>query len=261
MTAGVAIVTDSTACLPDDVIAEHGIVVVPLSVHHERGGAATTSRPSPELFRRAYETAAGRGAPAIVSIHLSGEMSGTVEVACLVARDFPVPVTAVDSRSIGMGLGFVVVEAARVAAREAAAGDVVEAAMARVRGTRSLFYVDSLEHLHRGGRIGAAAPLLDTTLTARPLLHVAGGRIAPLEKVRTRSQALARLAELAVESVGDGEADLAVQHVAAPDRAALLAAHLRERVPGEVLVVEAGPVVAAHVGPGMLGVVVSRRAA
>jgi DegV family protein with EDD domain len=247
MTAGVAVVTDSTASLPD----ERGIIVVPLSVHD---GSVTTSRPSPELFRRAYDTAADSGAVAVASIHVSGEMSGTIDVARLVARDCRIPVTVIDSRSIGLGLGFAV-----AAAASAAPEDAVDAAMRRIRGTRSLFCVDSLEPLRRGGRIGAAAPLLGSTLTTKPLLHIADGRIAPLEKVRTRSQALARLVELAVEFAGDRAVDVAVQHVAAPDRAALLAAHLCERLHGEPFVAEAGPVVAAHVGPGMFGVVVSPR--
>jgi DegV family protein with EDD domain len=262
MAAGVAIVTDSSASLPDDVLAEHGVLVVPLAVHEEAGeGRVMTSRPSPELFRQAYEAAAGSGALAVTSIHLSGEMSGTIDGARLAARDAPIPVTVIDSRSIGMGLGFAVTAAARAAAAGAAVKDVADAAMRRIRETRSLFYVDTLEHLRRGGRIGAAAPLLGPTLVSRPLLHIAGGRVAPLEKVRTSSRALTRLTELAVEFAGDRSVDMAVQHVAASQRAALLAAHLRERAGRlrELLVAEAGPVVAAHVGPGMLGVVVARR--
>ncbi|MFB9838566.1 DegV family protein, partial [Actinoallomurus acaciae] len=139
--------------------------------------------------------------------------------------------------------------------------EVANAAMRRVRATRSLFYVDTLEHLWRGGRIGAAASLLGSALMIKPLLRITGGRIAPLEKVRTTSRALARLEELAVELAADREVDVAVQHVAASSRAAALAARLRERIPRlfELYVGEAGPVVGAHVGPGMLGVVVSRR--
>jgi DegV family protein with EDD domain len=280
MSAAVAIVTDSTAYLPDDVIAEHRVTVVPLQVAmdgdvRDEGRAqahvgtghgvrdwrsVTTSRPSPERFERAYDEAAGHGASAIVSVHLSGEMSGTLDGARLAADGARVPVTVVDSRSIGMGLGFAVMAAAEVAAAGAGPAEVADAAVRRARATRSLFYVDTLEHLRRGGRIGAAASLVGSALKTKPLLHIIDGRIAPLEKVRTSSRALARLAELAVGIAGDREVDLAVQHVAAAGRADTLASHLRSTVPRlrELHVGEAGPVVGAHVGPGMLGIVVSR---
>jgi DegV family protein with EDD domain len=197
----------------------------------------------------------------VASIHLSGEMSGTVESARLAAADASIPVKVVDSRSIGMALGFAVMTAAETAADGAGLDEVADAAMRRVRATRSLFYVDTLEHLRRGGRIGAAASLLGSALMIKPLLHITDGRIAPLEKVRTASRALARLEEMAVDLAGNRDVDMAVQHVAAATRAAALAAHLRERVPHlhDLHVGEAGPVVGAHVGPGTLGVVVSRR--
>jgi fatty acid kinase fatty acid binding subunit len=278
MTAAVAIVTDSTAYLPADFVAEHGVTVVPLQVavggevsDEGRGlpsvsgprdwRAVTTSRPAPESFGRAYKEAAGAGAAAVASVHLSGEMSGTFESARLAAVKAPIPVQVVDSRSIGMGLGFGVMAAVEAAAAGAGLEQVADAARRRVRATRSLFYVDTLEHLRRGGRIGAAASLLGSALMIKPLLRITGGRIAPLEKVRTTSRALARLEELAVDLAGDREVDVAVQHVAASSRATALAARLRERVPRlvELYVGEAGPVVGAHVGPGMLAVVVSRR--
>ena len=274
MTPAVAIVTDSTAYLPDEVIAAHGVTVVPLQVGIggdtlEEGAAhgvrdwrpVTTSQPSPERFHRAYKELARAGAVAVTSVHLSGEMSGTVDTARLAADDASIPVKVVDSRSIGMGLGFAVLAAATAAAAGAGLDEVAEAAVRRMRATRSLFYVDTLEHLRRGGRIGAAASLLGSALMIKPLLHISDGRIAPLEKVRTASRALARLEELAVELAGDRDVDVAVQHIAATERATALADHLKERVPNlhELHVGEAGPVVGAHVGPGTLGVVVSRR--
>lgn len=276
MAAAVAIVTDSTAYLPDGFVAEYGVAVVPLRVavdgdaqeesaatprdpHDWR--AVTTSRPAPERFGRAYKEAAGAGATAVASVHLSGEMSGTLDSARLAAKDAPIPVRVVDSRTIGMGLGFGVMAAAEAAGSGAELDEVADAALRRVRATRSLFYVDTLEHLRRGGRIGAAATLLGSALMIKPLLRIAGGRIAPLEKVRTTSRALARLEELAVGLAGEREVDAAVQHVDASSRAVALAARLRERIPRlrDLYVGEAGPVVGAHVGPGMLAVVVSRR--
>jgi DegV family protein with EDD domain len=273
MTAAVAIVTDSTAYLPDDVVARHRVTVVPLQlavdgdVREESDPGAvgsrpvTTSRPSPERFSRAYRAAAVAGASAVASVHLSGEMSGTVDCARLAADEAPVPVRVVDSRSIGMALGFGVLAAAEAAEAGLDLEEVAKAAENRVRATRSLFYVDTLDHLRRGGRIGAAASLVGSALMIKPLLHITGGRIAPLEKVRTTSRALARLEELAVELAGDREVDVAVQHVAAATRAGTLATRLRSRIRRlhALYVREAGPVVGAHVGPGMLGVVVSHR--
>ncbi len=138
-------------------------------------------------------------------MHLSSELSGTHEAAVLAAaevRGDGIDVRVVDSRQLAMGLGFPVLAAAR-AARDGADAEEVEAAVQRTAtSTDVLFYVDTLEHLRRGGRIGAAAALLGTALAVKPLLHVVDGRIAPLEKVRTASKALARLEELAVQRRG-----------------------------------------------------------
>lgn len=281
MTAPVAVVTDSTAYLPEELVAAHSVTVVPLQVgvggetfEEGRGRTAaetsqgvrdwrpvTTSRPSPGSFAAAYGEAAESGASGVVSVHLSAEMSGTVESARLAAKEAPIPVRVVDSRSLGMGLGFSVLAAARAAVAGGDLDAVADAAVRRIRATRSLFYVDTLEHLRRGGRIGTAATLLGSALMIKPLLRITDGRIAPLEKVRTTSRALARLEELALELAGDRPVDIAVQHLATPVRAAALAGHLRERVPQlhDLYVGEVGPVIGAHVGPGMLGVVVSRR--
>ncbi|MCP9954592.1 DegV family protein [Actinomadura madurae] len=219
----------------------------------------TTSRPAPERFADAYKAAAASGARAVVSVHLSSAMSGTVEAARLAAEDAPVPVSVLDSGTIGMGLGFAALSAAAVALAGGTAEEAVSAAVRRAGLTRSLIYVDTLEHLRRGGRIGAAATLVGSALMVKPLLDIADGRLAPLEKVRTSSRALARLEELAVAAAGERSVDLGVQHLAASARAETLAARLRERVPHvqDVYVGEVGPVIGAHVGPGMLGVVVA----
>ena len=125
----------------------------------------------------------------------------------------------------------------------------------------AVFYVDTLEHLRRGGRIGAGAAFLGSALAVKPLLHLVDGHIEPLEKVRTSVKAIARLQEIAVQHAGDAEVDIAVAHLANPDRAQMLADRLRERLPrlGRMEVGEVGAVVGAHVGPGMLSVVVAPR--
>ena len=129
----------------------------------------------------------------------------------------------------------------------------------RAESSTAVFYVDTLEHLRRGGRIGAASALLGSALAVKPLLHLVDGQIQPLEKVRTSARAISRLEELAVERAGAATVDLAVHHLANGDRAGALAGRLRTRLQGidELVVSEVGAVVGAHVGPGMLAVVVS----
>lgn len=279
----VAIVTDSTAYLPSSVVDAHGIHVVPL--HVVIGGTelsegvdvttaevaaalrafrpVSTSRPSPQSFLDAYEQAAGRGVEAIVSIHISADMSSTVESAHLAAQQSPVPVTVVDSRSLGMAMGYAVVTAAEAAARGASPDDVAAQALSRCEASTVVFYVDTLEHLRRGGRIGSASAFLGSALAIKPILGLVDGRIGPLEKVRTSARALARLEERAVTAAerGHGDVDIAVHHLDSAARAEDLARRLRERVPAahQVEVVELGAVVGVHVGPGTLAVAVSPR--
>ncbi|HEU5265535.1 MAG TPA: DegV family protein, partial [Jatrophihabitans sp.] len=163
--------------------------------------------------------------------------------------------------STAMALGYAVLAAAGRAADGATAAQVQEAAAATVDATRTLFYVDTLEYLRRGGRIGTATALLGTTLAVKPLLQLVEGQIVPLEKVRTAAKAVARLVELTVAAASGGAVDLAVHHVAAAERAASVAEQLRAALPkvGEFHVSELGPVVGAHLGPGVLGTVVVRR--
>ena len=278
----VAVVTDSTAYLPDGVAAREGIGVVPLHVVlgrrtgveglqvspadvaaalSERRLEVSTSRPTPAEFAQAYRAS---GSSCVVSVHLSQHLSGTHDAALLGAREVAaegIGVRVVDSGSIAMGLGFSVLAASVRAGTGGSAQDVEDAARETAARTTCLFYVDTLEHLRRGGRIGAASALLGTALAVKPLLHVVDGRIAPKEKVRTSGKALLRLVELAVTAAGEGPVDVAVHHLAAPDRAAALGVSLRARLPalGVLHVSEVGAVVGAHVGPGALAVVVRRR--
>jgi DegV family protein with EDD domain len=277
----VAVVTDSTAYLPRGVADKYDIGVVPLQVVMAgRVGAegrdvlpeevaaalaararVSTSRPSPEEFALAYQRAADAGACAVVSVHLSGRLSGTVEAARLAAAAAPLEVRVVDSGSTAMGLGFPVIEAAEAAAGDADVEEVERAAIEAASRTSVMFYVDVLEPLRRGGRIGHAQAMFGTALMVKPLLHVVDGAIALREKVRTSSRAIARLEELAAEHAGTDAVDLAVHHLAAEERAQALADRLRARVPGvqSLHVSEVGAVVGAHAGPGLLGVVVHRR--
>ncbi|MGW4166347.1 DegV family protein [Streptomyces chartreusis] len=281
MSRHVAIVTDSTAYLPPRTMERHGITAVPLTV--VVGGQAldegteistrslaqalqkrrpvTTSRPSPEVFARHYREVAESGATGIVSLHLSAELSGTYDAAVVAAREAPVPVRVVDTGMVAMALGFCALAAAEAAETGGTVDEAVTAADKRAGGTAAYFYVDTLDYLRRGGRIGAAQALLGSALAVKPLLQLEGGRIGPLEKVRTASKAIARLEEIAADRAGSAQVDIAVHHLSAPDRASALADRLRARVPGlaELHVSEVGAVIGAHTGPGLLGVVVSPR--
>lgn len=221
--------------------------------------SASTSRPSPESFASCYSSLAAAGATGIISIHLSGELSGTAESALAAAGRSPVPVEVIDSRSIAMGLGYPVLAAARAAASGASLETAASAARRSIAATRTFFYVDTLDHLRRSGRIGTAASLVGSALMIKPLLHIVDGRISLLEKVRTSSRAIARLEDLAVQAAGKGPVEVAVQHVGAAERAETLADHLRKRLADlvELRVVEVGAVIGIHVGPGTLGLTVT----
>ncbi len=290
----VAIVTDSTASLPTEVAVARGIRVVPLQVvigavsydealtagaDADGSDGATpdlvarslrewvpvsTSRPTPAAMLEAYRAAADAGATSVVSVHLSAEISGTYESAQLAARDSPIPVVPVDSRQVGMGTGFAVLAAADAVDGGADAAQAARAARTRSAATTSLFYVDTLEYLRRGGRMGAAAALLGSALSVKPILRIDDGKVGPFERVRTSGKALARLEELAVEAAGSSQVDVAVAHLASPERAEQLADRLRARL-GEglgdrdVWLGEVGAVLGAHVGPGMVAVSVAGR--
>jgi len=282
----VAIVTDSTASLPEELVGSHGIGVVPLHVvlgglQYNEGvdistaelaaglrtlAAVSTSRPSPQAFLEAYQAAAARGAGAVVSVHLSSDISGTVGSAVLAASQSPIPVEVVDSRSVGMAMGYAVLSAAEAAAHGLDAKRVADIASSRARAATVIFYVDTLEYLRRGGRIGAAAALLGSALAIKPLLGLTDGVITPVEKVRTAGRALNRLEELAlraVDAAGESGVDIAVHHLDSQTRAGDLVDRLRSRVSSRstATLFELGAVVGAHVGPGTIAVAVSPRPA
>jgi DegV family protein with EDD domain len=278
----VRVVTDSTAYLPADVAEASNLYVVPLTVSvsgrdgregvdvspadvsgalAERRATVTTSRPSPAEFARAYQELLDGGATGVVSVHLSARLSGTHESATMAAADFDGQVGVVDAGTAGMGVGFVALAACEAAAIGGDVPAVRAAALAAAARTQTLFYVDTLEFLRRGGRISAASALLGTALSVKPILHVVGGEVVLREKVRTAGRALARLAELATDAAGQSDVDVAVQHLDALDRATALHDALRDRLGSRIrraYLSEVGAVVAAHTGPGVIGVAVHR---
>lgn len=219
MSRHVAIVTDSTAYLPPRTMERHGITSVPLTVvlgdraleegteisarslaeALQKRRPVTTSRPSPQVFAETYREVAGTGATDIVSLHLSSEFSGTYDAAVLAAREAPVPVRVVDTGMVAMALGFCALAAAETAEAGGTVDEAVTAAEKRAAGTSAFFYVDTLDYLRRGGRIGAAQALFGSALAVKPLLQLDDGRIDLLEKVRTASRAIARLEEIVAE--------------------------------------------------------------
>jgi DegV family protein with EDD domain len=294
MTAAVAVVTDSTACLSAELAAEGRIRVVPLrlvlddraadedaagnepaaqdvldqdvamtAAEVERalydGRRIGTASPAPGRFAAAYAAAAACGAESIVSVHLSARLSGTLNSASLAAAGAPVPVLVVDSQSIGMGLGIAVLTAAAAARAGEDAAAVAAAAASRAARLRSLFAVDTPGYLRAGGRLEPTAALPDSALTVRLLLHVRDGRIVLLEKVRTPAGAMRRLEQLAAESAAGLPVDLAVQYIGDAGRAAAFARRLGGLIPGvrHAYLAAADAVICAHTGPGMLGVVVA----
>ncbi|MCE1178554.1 MAG: DegV family protein [Micrococcales bacterium] len=282
----VALVTDSTAYLPEDLVTGLGIQVVPLHVvvdgedrregqdisaaevaQRLRAGArVTTSRPSPEDMLAAYRRAAQAGASQIVSAHLSSAVSSTVGSASLAAGQSPVPVTVLDTRSVAMAMGHSVVAGVRAAERGSDAAAVAEVVRAHCEASTLIFCVDSLEYLRRGGRIGAASALVGSALAIKPLLGLRDGAIVPIERVRTSAKALTRLCERTVDAVSSLAAqhdwvDVAVHHLDAEERAEQVAETLANALPAatRLRLVEIGPVIGAHAGPGTIGVSITPR--
>jgi DegV family protein with EDD domain len=274
------VVTDSTAYLPAESVDRLGIAVVPLQVivagavraetvqispaqvaaALRHGATVSTSRPSPGSFAARYREEFAGGATSIVSVHLSEAMSGTVDAARFAAGEVGGDIRVVDSRSVGMGLGFAVLRAAELAASGASIEDVLQCLDDTLAATTATFYLDTVEYLRRGGRIGPAQAVIGTALSVKPLLVLRAGRIEPLERVRTSARAIERLVELTVAAAGDDHVSVAVHHLDAASRADRIAQLLDVRIPhlDDLLIAEVGAVVGAHTGPGMIAVVLCR---
>ncbi len=278
--ARVAIVTDSTSYIPPDLAKKLAISVVPLQVQWNgqtyaeadpqaievlqalrRGELATTSRPSPERFAALYEKLAASGASEIVSIHISSSMSGTSEAARLGAVNCAIPVHVIDSRTVGMAMGFGVIAAALAADDGMSGSEVVEVARRRISATNIFFSVAKLENLRRSGRISKGASLLATALAIKPILTVEDGHVVAQERVRTQAGAIKRLEEMAREATKNRAVDVAVHHLGAPELALQFAENLKAVLSGvgQVTISEVGAVVGTHVGPGAIAVVIAPR--
>lgn len=277
--ARVAVVTDSTADIPPELISRYGIEIVPLTVRvgqktfEDRVTISprefmqhlttldptefpTTSQPSVHRFLETYNRLADTH-DAIISIHLSRRLSGTYQNALLARNSINgrLPILVVDSRSTSMGLGFPVLEAARLA-QEGYSLEEIEPAVRRViEGTHAVFVVDTLEYLRRGGRIGRAAEIVGSILQLKPILRLEEGVVVPFARTRTRPRATAGLIELVQEFPRIDR--LAILSTTASDDVIRVADALSRHYPREQMIFsEFSPVLATHLGPGALGVVV-----
>jgi DegV family protein with EDD domain len=271
----VAVVTDTTHYLPAGLVAERGVHEVSLYVNdgdHQRREAditdldafydglrsaaalPTTSQPSIGDFLAVYEPLVQQGHD-IVSIHISGGISGTVEAARQAAAQLQdATIEVIDSRMACGALGLVVLAASAAAAN----GDDLNAVAARAReaaeATRLWFAVDTLEYLRRGGRIGTAQAWLGGALKIKPILTL-DGEITPIERVRTSGRAFERMVDYMRSRRDDGADGWVVQHIQAPDVVERLLERGHELFDSDpVFVSEIGPVIGAHVGPGLVGV-------
>jgi DegV family protein with EDD domain len=272
----VIVVTDSIATIPEPLLRELDIRVVPVILNlggrsyrdgvdlapgefyrllRANGYLPSTSAPSVGDFVRVY-AAAAEEASAIVSIHVPAHLSATMEAATVASRLVDgVPIRIVDSRAATTAEGFIVLEAARAAAAGAGLDGVTERAREMIPRVRFFAMLDTLDYLHRGGRIGGAAALVGAMLQIKPVVHLVGGRVEPLAKPRTRGRGVdVMIARLAEETAGR-PIHAAVMHGDALADAEALRDRLAARFDcRELYITEFSPVMGAHAGPGLLGI-------
>jgi DegV family protein with EDD domain len=275
----VAVVSDTTGYVPRALLDEAEVQLVSLYVNWEDGSQResdmasfddfytrlrtadrlpTTSQPSIGDFLEVYEPLIEEGRD-IVSVHISGNLSGTVDAARqaadrIASNGAADRITVIDSESGCGGLGLITIAAARAALSGAGAREVAERARETSRLMKMWFAVDTLEYLKKGGRIGAAQAWVGSALKIKPILTLEQ-EITPIERVRTSARARARLTAYIEQHRNDGADLWVVQHVQAPDEAASLVSEV-ETIMGTppMWVSEIGPVIGTHVGPGLLGI-------
>lgn len=274
----VVVVTDSSAALDSALAADAGISVAPLHVMIDgadlregvdsipadfvANGPVTTAGASPGelsvLYRDALARSGGKG---VVAVHISRGLSSTFDAARQAAAEVGDSVWVVDSESAGMGLGYAALAAARTAATGASIRTVYDEAVSVAARSRCFIVVDRLDHLRRGGRIGAAAALLGTALAMKPVLHLADGKLVLDQKARTLTKALSKLVDTVASAAGERGVALTVHHMQCKARAASVESMLKDRIPqiSELRIVPFGAVLGAHLGPGAVGVALCPR--
>ncbi len=276
----VVIVADSTLDVPAGVAVELGIRIVPLNLqfgaesfldqvemtsdeflHRLTTGPVLpkTSQPPPARFEETFRAATEAGND-VLCITISAELSGTHNSARLAAEPFgPERVRVLDSRSVSVAGGFIAIAAARAARDGASLAEATALAEAMPARTSLYAALDTLEFLHRGGRIGRASALVGSLLSIKPIIQIRDGQVLPVERVRTWRKAMDRLATLAAEHAP--AETLSVMHVGNRPDGQRLAERVAPLIPcGEVLLGQLGPVVATYGGPGLVGFIVVKRA-
>lgn len=272
--ANVKVVTDSVADIPPELMKELDITSIPCivrfgdSVFHDRidlslrefyqrltssNDFPATSQPAIGEFEDTYHKLA-ETTDGIISIHLVGALSGTVNTAQLAAKNIQnAAIEVIDSQQVTMALGWLVILAARAAKQGLALAEVKTLVQGAIPRARVIAMLDTLEYAQRGGRLGKGAALVGTLLNLKPLLSIVRGEIAPVENVRTKKRALARLVEIVL---GSGPIqELAVIHADAEEEANQVRNELANALPNtHILLTETGPVLGTHVGPGAVGV-------
>jgi DegV family protein with EDD domain len=271
------VVTDSSAYIPREALGDLSIPVIPLWLIwgderfkdgvdidpptfyrrlREADTFPTTSQPSTGEFQDFFRQV-GSEADAIVGVFVTSKLSGTVANAQAVLAQLPeLTIRVVDSLSTSMGLGFIVLAAARAAAAGKPMDEIVAAAKEMRDRVQLLFAVDTLEYLHRGGRIGGAKWLLGTALNIKPLLHLTNGTIEPLAQVRTKRKAIARMLEVAEKRLGEKRmAEAAIIDVDTPEEGEAVAQQVKEHfgLP-TVYRTTVSPAIGTHAGPGTVGI-------
>jgi len=277
----VRIVTDSTSDLPDEIVRDLGITVVPLTVFfgdealldhveitpeqfYQRLRSSRevprTSQPSVGRFQQAFNDLAAEGATEILCITLSSKLSGTLNSARTAAMQPPsgCRVATLDSQSISGGLGAIVRAAAEIAAAGGTCEEAMAAAERMIPAQHISIMLDTLEYLQRGGRVGRARALLGGLLNIKPIIQVQDGEVGPGERVRSRQRGIDRIFE---RTVATSNLDrVIVEHTGCEDDAAALAHRLTTALPGIPIDIGwIGPVVGVYVGPNGLGAVTVER--
>ncbi len=270
----IRIVTDSSCDLPQNLVDQHRITVVSLSIRFgdeefiDRTGITTeefwsrcessptlpeTAAPSPGQFEEAYRQLKAEGASGIVVIALSSSLSATMQSAEIGARSMndEIPITIIDSRNASLGLGLTVLECAEAAERGASMNDIVALANDLIPRTKLFGALDTLENLKKGGRISSAKALMATALAIKPLIEVQDGILAEAGRARTRSKALAHLHDV-LKSHPSAER-LAILQAQCPDTEQFIA-KAREFYSGDIIVGDIGAVIGTHAGKGTIGI-------
>jgi len=271
----VAVVTDGTSSLTPAQGEQYGLHVAPVYVTfgektylsgvdldaaefyrllHASKNLPTTAQPTAQDFIDIYTKLVDE-VDEIVTVVISHHMSATLQSALMAQEQFTaIPTHVIDSESVSLGLGMMAIAAARAAAEGQDAQQVVQLLEKIKQSMNVIFTVETLEYLHKGGRIGGATAFLGSALSIKPILYVKDGRIEPLERARTRKRAVAHLLELVEEKVGKSEAHFAVLHCEADEEARELGEQVKAKFNcAELVIAEAGPIIGTHAGPGTLG--------